>query len=154
MGWRGACLKFWSCSIFDSYDMKSLWFKFGHDILAGFKMRRLLNKRFLISFHKTAEKLSFQLLRLAILKPVKISWPKFISQALHIIRIKYWTYVLLKKKHTWNTVWMGLIRFEAFFTRNTIQFVTNLVFRAVLAYCTCRFSRRFRCCFSTRSIRL
>ena len=28
-------------SIFDSCDMKSLWFKFGHDIFAGFKMARL-----------------------------------------------------------------------------------------------------------------
>ena len=27
--------------IFDSYDMKSLWFKFGHGIFAGFKMARL-----------------------------------------------------------------------------------------------------------------
>jgi hypothetical protein len=30
-----------SFSIFDSYDMKSLGFKFGHDIFAGFKMARL-----------------------------------------------------------------------------------------------------------------
>ena len=30
-----------SFSIFDFYDMKSLWFKFGHDIFAGFKMARL-----------------------------------------------------------------------------------------------------------------
>ena len=27
-----------SISIFDSYDMKSLWIKFGHDIFTGFKM--------------------------------------------------------------------------------------------------------------------
>ena len=27
--------------IFDSYDMKSLWFKFGHDIFTGFKIPRL-----------------------------------------------------------------------------------------------------------------
>ena len=27
-----------SFSIFDFYDMKGLWFKFGHDIFAGFKM--------------------------------------------------------------------------------------------------------------------
>ena len=27
--------------IFDIHDMKSLWFKFGHDIFAGFKMPRL-----------------------------------------------------------------------------------------------------------------
>ena len=30
-----------SFSIFDSHDMKSLWFKFGHDIFTGFKMPRL-----------------------------------------------------------------------------------------------------------------
>jgi hypothetical protein len=30
-----------SISIFDSYDIKSLWFKFGHDIFTGFKMPRL-----------------------------------------------------------------------------------------------------------------
>ena len=27
-----------SISIFDSYDMKSLWFRFGYDIFNGFKM--------------------------------------------------------------------------------------------------------------------
>ena len=27
-------------SIIDYYDMKSLWFKFSHDIFAGFKMAR------------------------------------------------------------------------------------------------------------------
>ena len=30
-----------SFSIFDSYDMKSLWFKFGHDIFTGFKIASL-----------------------------------------------------------------------------------------------------------------
>ena len=30
-----------SFSIFNSYDMKSLRFKFGHDILTGFKVARL-----------------------------------------------------------------------------------------------------------------
>ena len=30
-----------SFSIFDFFDMKSLWFKFGYDIFAGFKMPRL-----------------------------------------------------------------------------------------------------------------
>ena len=30
-----------SFSMFDSYDMKSLWFRFGHDILIDFKMARL-----------------------------------------------------------------------------------------------------------------
>ena len=28
-----------SFSIFDSYDMKSVWFKFGHDIFTGFKIK-------------------------------------------------------------------------------------------------------------------
>ena len=28
-------------SIFDYFDMNSLWFKFGYDIFAGFKMPRL-----------------------------------------------------------------------------------------------------------------
>ena len=30
-----------SISVFDSYDMKTLWFKFDHDIFSGFKMPRL-----------------------------------------------------------------------------------------------------------------
>ena len=30
-----------SFSIFNFYDIKSLWFKFDHDIFAGFKMPRL-----------------------------------------------------------------------------------------------------------------
>ena len=30
-----------SFSIFDSYDMKSLWFKFGHDIFTAFKVARV-----------------------------------------------------------------------------------------------------------------
>ena len=30
-----------SISIFDSYDMKTLWFEFGHDIFTGFKMPTL-----------------------------------------------------------------------------------------------------------------
>ena len=30
-----------SISVFDSYNMKTLWFKFGHDIFSGFKMPRL-----------------------------------------------------------------------------------------------------------------
>ena len=38
-----------SISIFDSYDMKTLWFKSGHDIFSGCKMPRLWswNARFL-----------------------------------------------------------------------------------------------------------
>ena len=34
-----------SFSIFDSYDMKSLGFKFGHDIFSGFKKPRLISKK-------------------------------------------------------------------------------------------------------------
>ena len=30
-----------SFSIFDSYDMKSLWFEFGYDIFTGFKKASL-----------------------------------------------------------------------------------------------------------------
>ena len=30
-----------SISIFDFYDMKTFWFKFGHDIFTGFKMPTL-----------------------------------------------------------------------------------------------------------------
>ena len=32
-----------SISIFDSYDMKTLWFEFGHYIFTGCKMPRLWN---------------------------------------------------------------------------------------------------------------
>ena len=35
-----------SISIFDSYHMKSLWFKFGHDIFTGFKIPRLRGLQF------------------------------------------------------------------------------------------------------------
>ena len=38
-GGRGATPT--SISIFDSFDMKALGFKYGHDILTGFKMPRL-----------------------------------------------------------------------------------------------------------------
>ena len=37
------------------------WFKFGHDIFAGFKLARLLTQSSSISFYRTAEKQSFQL---------------------------------------------------------------------------------------------
>ena len=50
-----------SISIFDSYDMKTLWFEFGHDIFTGCKMPRLWNWRCSISYHKMAEKQAFQL---------------------------------------------------------------------------------------------
>ena len=30
-----------SFSMFDSYDMKSLWFKFGHDIFTDYKIASL-----------------------------------------------------------------------------------------------------------------
>ena len=30
-----------SIMMFDSYDMKSLWFEFGHDIFTGFKIASL-----------------------------------------------------------------------------------------------------------------
>ena len=30
-----------SFSVFDSFDMKTLWFQFGHDILTDFKMPTL-----------------------------------------------------------------------------------------------------------------
>ena len=33
-----------SISIFDSYDMKTLWFEFGHDIFTGVKMPTLSSK--------------------------------------------------------------------------------------------------------------
>ena len=39
-GW-GATPTPTSISILDSYDMKTLWFKFGYDIFTGFKMPRL-----------------------------------------------------------------------------------------------------------------
>ena len=39
MGGRGATPT--RVLIFNSYDMKNLWFKFGYDIFAGFKLARL-----------------------------------------------------------------------------------------------------------------
>jgi hypothetical protein len=38
---RELCSTPTSNSIFDSYDMETLWFKFGHGIFNGFKMSRL-----------------------------------------------------------------------------------------------------------------
>ena len=38
---RGATPTPTSILIFDSYDIKTLWYEFGHDIFTGFKMPRL-----------------------------------------------------------------------------------------------------------------
>ena len=63
-----------SISIIDSYDMETLWFKFGHDIFTGFKLPRLLTWR-----SSTAEKQASQLYGLSILKPLNLSSILFIS---------------------------------------------------------------------------
>ena len=60
--------------IFNSYDMKSLWGKFGYDILTGFKMASPQSWDALSWHFKASEDIM----------------TKFKSQALHIIKIKYW----------------------------------------------------------------
>ena len=83
--WR-AEMKEGGFSIFDSYDMKSLWFRFSHDIFTFYLLMACPQSSFFIHFMKW------------IWRPLNLkSWPfeaiediatKSKSQALHIIRIK------------------------------------------------------------------
>ena len=45
-----------SISIFDSYDIKTLWFEFGHGYLHWLQNANTLNLEVSISIHKMAEK--------------------------------------------------------------------------------------------------
>ena len=66
-GGRGAIPT--SISIFDSYDMKTLWFKFGH--VASKCQDFRVGMPFFQPFYEMKLKTS----SFGILKPVKISWP-------------------------------------------------------------------------------
>ena len=82
-------LLYTNISIFDSYDMKTLWFKFGHDIFIGFKMasRYIWDALFQPFYVMKLKTPKFKVLAFEASEDIMT---KFKSQGLHIIRIKYW----------------------------------------------------------------
>ena len=90
-------------SIFYFDDMKSLWFK-------GW-LWYLQTYRSSISFQKTAEKWSFQLQRLVILQPVKISWPKLNHKL--FMWLVYQLYVKLGKRRVTSFIFNVCSSFQS-----------------------------------------
>ena len=83
---RGRVATLTSFSRFDSYDMKSWRFRFGHGIFTGFKMARppIWDARFSAVLWNEIEDKSWHF------EASEDIMTKFKSQAFHVIRIKYW----------------------------------------------------------------
>ena len=81
-----------SISIFDSYDIKTLWFEFGHDILNLHWLQNAKTFKLGCPFFSHFMKWNWKPLSLKCwhFEASEDIMTKFRSQGLHIIRIKYW----------------------------------------------------------------